>query len=278
MSYLLGIRWTIGDVSDAGYEALRLSIIGALRLFGPRARYAVYVNTVPVGEARRRCGPVSGEVEWRDANGRVPRWLSTHLDEGFANGVAWKLAPLHAFPDLHELSLDNDVILWSLPTAIVRWLAAPAACLVAEDVRAAYGQFAPLCGPEPRNLGIRGIPPRFDLERAMRELLAQHPARLVSELDEQGLQLASLRGQPIEVVSLDDVTVCSPFWPHLPHLGRCGAQFCGLNAHSLGWSLDDHPAELFVREHWQRRREEVMTRIRAAAPALFDGGAVETLA
>lgn len=37
----VGVRWTIGDVSDEGFEALRLSVWGAFRLFGEDAVYAV---------------------------------------------------------------------------------------------------------------------------------------------------------------------------------------------------------------------------------------------
>lgn len=278
MTHLLGIRWTIGDVSNAGFEALRLSIVGAMRLFGPRARYAVYVNTVPVAEAQRRCGPVDTEIAWRDANGQVPQWLGPHLGPSFADGVAWKLAPVRAFPDLHELALDNDVILWKLPTAMLRWLAGRDSCLVAQDVRASFGQFTELCGPEPLNLGIRGLPPGLDFERAIRAVLARHPVGLTSELDEQGLQLAALGESPIEVVPLEDVTICSPFWPHLPNLGDCGAHFAGLNSRSLGWSLDDYPAEMFVREHWQRCHDEVTTRVRAAGPAPLGGAAMGSTA
>lgn len=261
---MLGIRWTIGDVTDAGFSALRLSITGAHRVFGPAARLAVYVNTIGVAQARRRCGPLPAAVEWHDASAALPRWLLPHVDEGLAEGVAWKLAPLQAFPEHHELALDNDVILWAMPPAISRWLAEPDACLVAEDVRACFGRFHELCPAAPRNLGIRGLPPRFDLETAMLGVLARRPVRLTSELDEQGLQLAALgTARAVHVVSVDDVTICSPFPPHLPHLGRCGAHFCGLNARDLGWSLEGRPATHWVREHWRAHEPTVTARVHA---------------
>lgn len=262
----VGIRWTIGDVSDHGFEALGLSIRGAHRLFGARARYAVYVNSIPIERAQARCGPVPVDVEWRDATGRTPAWLAAHLDDGYAEGVAWKLAPPRAFPDRHELALDNDVILWRLPGAIARWLARADACVVAEDVRACFGQFADLCGDGARNLGIRGVPPGFDLDAALRDVLAARPVRLTSELDEQGLQVAALaRARAVDVVPLADVTICSPFPPHLPELGRCGAHFCGLNARRVGWSLHGRPAEDHLADHWRRWRAEIERRVGAAA-------------
>lgn len=54
--------------------------------------------------------------------------------------------------------------------------------------------------------------------------------RLVSELDEQGLEIAALsRARPPLVVTLNEVAICSPFPPHLQRLGSCGAHFVGLN-------------------------------------------------
>ena len=79
-----------------------------------------------------------------------------------AQGVAWKFAPLKAFPDRAELALDNDVILWAKPAALRQWLECdPGARVIAEDVAAGHGAFDSLCGPLPRNSGIRGVPPDF---------------------------------------------------------------------------------------------------------------------
>src|SRR4029079_1675815 len=124
--------------------------------------------------------------------------------------------------DRHEIALDNDCILWELPPALRTWLERePAhACLLAEDVRACFGQFAAHCGSAPRNSGIRGLPPGFSLETALRAMLDVHPVQLASELDEQGLQAAALaRSGTLDVVPLEQVAVCSPFPPHLPGPG-----------------------------------------------------------
>jgi hypothetical protein len=266
----LGVRWTIGDVSERGYEALRLSIWGAWKVFGPDAAYAVCVNTMPLARARERTGPLPEGVIWHDATNEIPAFLRPHLEAGMAEGVAWKFAPLQFFPDRFELSLDNDCILWDAPAAIRQWLVAadPQTCVVAEDVVACFGQFAALCGPEPRNGGIRGLPPGFDYEAALTAVLREHPVLMTSELDEQGLQTATLRRflKPL-VVTVEEVTICSPFPPHLPYLGRCGAHFCGLNARSLPWSLAGRPATDYIEENWQRLKAEVSRRVAPPAGA-----------
>jgi hypothetical protein len=259
-----GIRWTIGDVSPRGWEALRLSVWGALGVFGPEAAYAVCVNSVPLDQARARAGELPEQVEWMDASHALPALLARHLDEGLAEGVGWKFAPLRYFADRAEISLDNDCILWEMPEAVRDWLADqdPLRCLMAEDVKALYGQFTDLCEPEPRNSGIRGLPARFDLEGALAELLRERPVTLRSELDEQGLQMAALsRARPLRVVSVDEVTICSPFPPHLPYLGSCGAHFVGLNARSFPWELDGRPAEEHIRENWEAHRPELYARV-----------------
>lgn len=258
----LVVRWTVGDVSAEGFEALRLSVWSATRLLGDRARYVICVNSVPVETARARTGSLPQAVEWRDVTHALWPEIQPYLGENLAEGVAWKFAPLRLDDAAHELALDNDCILWSLPRAIGEWLDAPTHCVLAEDVRACFGQFASRCGPEPRNSGIRGLPADFDLGAAILDTLKDQPAVLTSELDEQGLQVAALsREAPPKVVSTREVTICSPFPPHLPHLGQCGAHFVGLNAKSLPWELDGRPAVEHIRAHWRKHRRELYERV-----------------
>jgi hypothetical protein len=260
----IGVRWTLGDVGERGFEALRLSIWGARRVFGPEAAYAVCVNTISLARAQAKTGEVPSGVIWHEATRDFPVFLRRHFGPGMAEGVGWKLAPMRFFPDYYELSLDNDCILWELPQALRRWLAGddPASCVMTEDVVACFGQFEELCGTEPRNAGLRGLPPGFDLERALRQVLEARPVRMTSEVDEQGLQTAALaRSGPLRVVSLDDLSICSPFYPHLPHLGRCGAHFVGLNARHIPWSYFDRPADDCMTEHWQRHRPTLYEKV-----------------
>jgi hypothetical protein len=273
----MGIRWTIGEVSERGFEALRLSIWGAWRIFGPDASYAVCVNTVPLHDARRRTGPVPAAVAWHDVTGDVPGFLRAVLGNGMAQGAGWKLAPLRCFPNRHELSLDNDCILWELPPSMQDWLSLPAAqapCLLAEDVQPCYGQFAAQCPQRPLNAGIRGLPPGLDLCTLLRASLERlqgdvlSPLAFTSELDEQGLQAAALSlAGPVHVVPLQEVSVCSPFEPHLPDLGRCGAHFVGLNARSIGWEYYGRPADACMAEHWARHVDTLHDR--TGTPARF---------
>lgn len=189
----VAVRWTIGDVSPRGFEALRMSIWGAWKAFGSRAHFVVVVNTVTCEDARARTGAVPEPVDWQAARG-LPEFLRSHLDAGMAEGVAWKLAPPRVHPDRWELPLDNDCILWGLPSAIRGWIEAGdrERCVLEQDVKRCLGQFDDLCGPDAYNTGIRGLPPGFRLEAVLQEVLRLRPAILSSELDEQGLQAAAM--------------------------------------------------------------------------------------
>jgi len=261
----LGIRWTVGNVNRRGFEALRLSVWGMWNLLGDSARYVICLNQVEAAVAKSWTGVLPEPVEWMSVEcGDIPAVIRSHLDGGMAEGVGWKFAPIRLFPESYELSLDNDCILWKLPPAIRSWLESgdSSLCVVAEDVRPCFGQFAPVCRPEPRNSGIRGLSPGFDYLNALEKILRKHPTTLRSELDEQGLQTAALQhfSNPLAVTSTE-VTICSPFWPHSPDLGECGAHFVGLNAHHLGWSYYDRPADEWMSEHWTKHRPAICQRL-----------------
>jgi hypothetical protein len=269
----VGIRWTIGAVAPEGFDALRLGIWGAHRVFGPRAAYMVCANSMTAAEARERTGDVPGDVEWVAASGALPHWLLPHVDvTGMIEGKAWKLDPLQVYPDRWELSFDNDCILWEMPDSIRSWLEKGDTnrCLIASDVTPSFGTFARWAGDEPKNAGIRGTPPGFDLAEAMQALLLDNPIVLTSELDEQGLQVAAVsrRTRPV-LATLDEVSICSPFPPHQPHLGRCGAHFVGLNDHWLPWDYYGRPATECVREHWRAHRSALRENVGIPASNSF---------
>lgn len=267
----LGVRWTVGDVSARGWEALRLSVWCAVRLFGVDAEYAIVVNTVGLERARELAGELPAVVLWVEVTAaEMPGWLRPHLvgagsgsTAAMSEGTAWKLLPVRMFAGMHELSLDNDCVLWDVPRAMRAWMDVDDRTLMAADTERCLGQFQGDARVAVAiNSGIRGLPPEFDLEDALRASLLEKPGVvLTSELDEQGLQAAALhRDGPALVVGLDEVSICSPFWPRNPELGRCGAHFVGLNSRHIPWDYFDRPGDEVRREHFDRHRAELYWR------------------
>jgi hypothetical protein len=254
----LAIKWTIGDVSSRGFDSLALSIAGARAVFGQSAQYVVCVNTIDPDFARARIGEMANYVEWHDSTGEIPMWLRPHLDDNMAEGVAWKFAPVRLFPESHVLSLDNDVVLWRLPESIREWLDDGDSLLIAEDVQACHGQFARACPEEPRNSGIVGLPPHYDIEPKLRRLLDEAGVCLSSETDEQGLQVAVVTSERHRVVSVQEVSICGYFRPHMLELGLCGAHFVGINGKNLE----------FAHGFWDEKKPEIEQRL-AQYPVLY---------
>lgn len=211
-------------MSTRGFEALSLSLWGAWRLFGPEPDYVVCVNTVTVDDVRRRLGETPPDLLLVQAQAAyLPAWLRPCIDSTFAGGAAWKLAPVRVAPACLELSLDNDLILWRMPSSLAGWLDQGSGYLCAEDVARTYGKLDPLCDEEPRNSAIRGLPPGFSYDVSLRRLAEGIPLILDSAADERGLEVAALeRRQAGYVVDREEVGSQS--------LGSHGAHFAGLNA------------------------------------------------
>jgi hypothetical protein len=105
------VRWTIGDVSQEGFDALRLSVWGMRKLFGDEADYVLCVNSLSVYDARRKTGDLPSGITWLESTEEdAPAFLRDHVYEGMAEGVAWKFAPLRFFPDRHELALEHQEV------------------------------------------------------------------------------------------------------------------------------------------------------------------------
>jgi hypothetical protein len=268
----LTVQWTVGDVSSRGFETLALSIFGAQTVFGAAARYVVCVNTLDLETARERVGPVARLAEWHDSSHDLPDWILPYLDARMAEGVAWKFAPLRRLPDTCTLSLDNDVVLWNMPDSIRRWLDDGDSLLIAEDVKACFGQFAPWCPPVPRNSGVRGYPPRFDAEARFHALLRSAGKKLCSETDEQGLAVALACSEKHVVVPLREVSVSGYFRPHLLELGTCGAHFVGINCKGGRGVWDGRPIEEFIHHYWDGKRAAVRRNLGLPARLDFAGG------
>lgn len=257
----IGLRWNVGDVSDYGFESLRLAVWGAYRCFHRAAEYAICVNSISVAEAQHRTGDLPEAVRWvATSEDDIPEFLRAWFGASNAWGYGWKYAPLRVFPDRYELTLDNDCVVWGMPPTIERWLSAGNGhTVLLEDVAPYYGQFHKRI-PGIFNGGLRGVPPGFDLARILRELLesAEHYS---CEMDEQGLIVTALTQEQHAVIPMTDISICSPFPPHVSWMGRHGAHFVGLNAKGFDWLFYDRPALEVEREHWERLRPEVYRRV-----------------
>ncbi|MGK4002110.1 hypothetical protein WMF31_05765 [Sorangium sp. So ce1036] len=69
------------------------------------------------------------------------------------------------------------------------------------------------------------------------------------------------RARPPLVVTTDEVSICSPFPPHQPDVGRAGAHFVGLNVRRPPFDFHGRPATEVRAEHWERWRPYLHERV-----------------
>lgn len=95
----LVVRWTAGDVSPYGFEALSASVRAACARFGGEADYVICVNSVSGDEAKRRLDRLPANVIWRPMSKRhVSNWIRNFVDPALAEELAWKFAPVRIRP------------------------------------------------------------------------------------------------------------------------------------------------------------------------------------
>jgi hypothetical protein len=238
MTMPLGVRWTIGDISSFGVAALRLSVWGAFRCFGPAARYTISVHDVVLARAQATTGALPECVRWQEIDStRLPRWLAG-MD--VAPRAAFRFAPVLVHDDVAELALDRGCVLWSVPDGIRAWLddPNPRACVITEDVN----------GP---SSAIRGTGAGFDLVEALREARRESPRPLRTQEDAQRLELHALGLlEPPHVVGAREVA-------------RMGDAPVMLGSDGVRLSFPETPV---ARERWERVRAELHARLGLPQP------------
>jgi len=204
------VRWQIGSFGEPSWRALRLSVMLMQRLVpdahfivvhqGPPAIYVPSVTYCP--------------QENLYSHGRFERPYAAMFD-----GTQ------------HELIVENDHILWTIPPGMRRWLEredATLAWLVDWDY---YGNYAERVGGFRACPGMYGLPPGLHMPMPPIEERGD-------DQNEQGWVASWLREHPPhEIVTHEEVSCYMPNHDILKHthskVGSCGVHLAGLNR---GWS------------------------------------------
>lgn len=213
------VRWTVGPVTNAGFQSLALSITSFLHFY-PDVEPVVCFNCEPK------------QLDW------LPSFIEKydqrihHHDTLPPLGVAWKLYPPRLARDRHELFIDNDIVFLERVPEIEQFFTIGATLLL-EGLSRNYGRFERHV-PQPYciNSGIFGCPPGFNLDKYVRffggsewqeNAFGAHAAS--KTFDEQGLvALALLEFGKFVIIPNDSVINCER---HLIK-GR-GMHFVGVN-------------------------------------------------
>lgn len=146
-------RWTMGPVSDAGFECLATSIRSFSQLYDTKLVICHNCKAEKLTSIVKEFA-----VELID---QTPYLSSTIKPKG----VAWKLYPPRIAPDAHEIHIDNDIVFENKIEEIDHFFDNDCTLLL-EAASRNYGRFDRHVPPGYCiNSGIFGMPPGFNFDK-----------------------------------------------------------------------------------------------------------------
>lgn len=223
------VRWTIGPVHPFGFLILRHSVGQMRRLYDNSFHYVICYNGLSSAQLRKihflGCECVD-QNRWADS---LP--LSPPTE---AAGPAWKLYPPRLSVDVHEIFLDNDIVVVSKLAFISQFLQSTDSFFVTRAIRRRYGVFDGFVDAGVLiNSGMLAVPPgRKWQDTLLRTLQMSGTHNWGGHFDEQGLVAATM--QRLGATIIDDIRVS---WSEnkYQHSGT-GLHFVGANqGDNLHW-------------------------------------------
>ena len=210
------VRWTIGPVSDSGFQSLGLSITSFLHFY-PHVEPIVCFNCQP------------DKISWLPDH--ILRYdQSRHQDDEIKPiGVAWKLYPPRLAPERHELFIDNDVVFLEPIPEIDQFFNGDITLLL-QGLSRNYGRYEKHVPPGYCiNSGIFGCPPGFNLNKYVKFFggiaWEENVANRSKTFDEQGIvALALLQYKKFAIIPDTSVTNCE-----MKLINGKGLHFVGVN-------------------------------------------------
>lgn len=207
---MLTIRWTIGPVMPSGTKALKLSVENAANLY-PNARLITCYN----GDVQLPSLPKQVEIlkqDWLQCP--IPHaYKPVKTDSGFdtninnVGGSMWKYCPPRLQPDGHEIFMDNDLILLNRHPLIDRFLSDNKVLMLQDRIRC-VGRYESefIDSDDHYNAGFFGLPPRYDVGSDLMQVWSDHGCYDgLTQADEQGLTVVTLRRHPHFTISSNDI-------------------------------------------------------------------------
>jgi hypothetical protein len=263
------VRWTFGGcLRPEGYEALRVSIQNFDRIYSDRfAKYIMYNNCDAnhVLDIASEFSIVAIEQKWswcpiqHEYKSVVPDQSGKYF-----GGSMWKWCPPRLNIHLHELVIDNDLILLQPMDEIERFLQSTSPLIVADPLKF-QGRYKHLLPNSQFNAGLMGLPPDYDIAKAMIGIWRENGKfNFLTQADEQGLVSAAIQVCNPIVISESDLVEVHPngrpdevVWDDAEEVNHMTLQpvidFDSKGYHFVSLNRNHHP-------HWERFQRSLETR------------------
>lgn len=222
MKYI--IKWHIGNCSDAGLNCLKKSI-SSFRKFYPEAEFHILYNQI---KKKELFNLNKFDVQYHDQI----NYLSSFPIKPLAGyQVHWKLYPPRINKDVHEISVDNDIVIFKRIKEIDLFLDSTKHTLLYQGLNGAHGYFSEYIPRGIRiNSGIFGMPPHFDFIDKMKDIKMLD--NWENKFDEQGLiAYVLLKDKKYFIIPLTSIPILESNFDIVAMTNDlcCGYHFVGVN-------------------------------------------------
>lgn len=188
-------RWTFGPCHPAGYAVLEESMQQAVKLFGDFFDWRLCVNNLTheqIDIVRTECiADLPITLFQQDVGCSPIPWETRRFKRGssWSVGSFWKVCPARMSLDVHEIIVDNDIVLLRSFPELDHFLHSTDFVLLNEDQWLYHGNYTDLLPAGLQvNSGFIGLPPGYDFGKEIKSVWLRFGCRPIeTNGDEQGL-------------------------------------------------------------------------------------------
>lgn len=215
------VRWTIGNVSNQGFKCLKHSIDNFIRLYGDKFDYYVCYNNI--------------KKEKLNFLNELPiNFLNQHeyVDEiklKPSEHPCWKLFPPRIKNNIHEIFIDNDLVLYKKLPIINKFLKSKDLLIITEANNRAYGSFDKFIFLKSKlNTGLFGLYPNFNFKNKINKFINKFELeKWEDHCDEQGLVACIFQKENFALIPKKKLLAGRAKLPLKRKL--CGIHYIGIN-------------------------------------------------
>lgn len=218
------IRWVVGDCHKLGYQVLYESIIKFKNIYKNNFLYCLCYNVNKINKELKK----SLDIVDKTINQKKFKETLTY-DPCVLNGPHWKLYPPRAFPDRHEIIIDNDIIIYKKLKEIDEFLFNKNLFITTEAVERSYGsQFGDIVRKNFNiNSGLVGLPPFFNYKKEIEDILKKGSGIWKNHFDEQTIVASILQKNNTKIIPFNTISSCCSITGL--SVGKKGTHFLGVN-------------------------------------------------
>lgn len=218
------VRWVVGECDKLGYDLLYESIINFKKIYKNIFLYCICYNSIEHHNKLKKSFELVDFVlnQRKFKNNLI-------LDPTLINGPHWKLYPPRIFKHQHEIILDNDIIIYKKIKQIEEFLATKNTFITTKAIKRSYNKKyeSQIVEGFDINTGLVGLPPNFDYEKEIKNILKNIDEKWHNHVDEQTLVAFVLQQQKTIVIPYDVLTACCGITQF--EMGKSGTHFVGAN-------------------------------------------------